>query len=247
MPLAEAVSASSLLFYWQAQYQGQCGQSFHDVKAVLVCQLRFDTCLQGSIRRTFPPSPSAGSICRTFSPSAAKIRQSADSAKVRQIWYQVCRFGESSADSAKVRQIQRKFGRFGKSSADSAKVRQIRQKFGRFGKSSADSVKVRQIWQKFGRFGKSSADSAKVLQIQQKFGKFGKSSADYTYMALAAELIAIRRTFRKVRLIKVLGQEPHPLYNPAKVRQLDQKFKMEQLKFGRCTKSSADEDSPSAQ
>ena len=198
MPLAEAVSASSLLFYWQAQYQGQCGQSFHDVKAVLVCQLRFDTCLQGSIRRTFPPSPSAGSICRTFSPSAAKIRQSADSAKVRQIWYQVCRFGESSADSAKVRQIRQKFGRFGKSSADSAKVR-------------------------------------------QKFGRL------YLYMALAAELIAIRRTFRKVRLIKVLGQEPHPFYNAAKVRQLDQKFKMEQLKFGRCTKSSADEDSPSAQ
>ena len=186
MPLAEAVSASSLLFYWQAQYQGQCGQSFHDVKAVLVCQLRFDTCLQGSIRRTFPPSPSAGSICRTFSPSAAKIRQSADSAKVRQIWYQVCRFGESSADSAKVRQIRQKFGRFSKSSANPAKVRQI-------------------------------------IPI---------------YGFIAAELIAIRRTFRKVRLVKVLGQEPHPLYNAAKssavgpkvqngaikVRQMHQKF-----------------------
>ena len=131
MPLAEAVSASSLLFYWQAQYQGHCGQSFHDVKAVLVCQLRFDTCFcRAASAQLFLhlhlPAPSAELFLH--------LRQ---------------KFGS--------RQIRRKFGKFGKSSADSVKVRQIRQKFGRFGESSADSAKVRQIRQKFGRFGKSSA------------------------------------------------------------------------------------------
>ena len=43
---AEVLGASVLLFYWQAQYEGQRGQSSQDVKVVMLGgQLRSQTCL----------------------------------------------------------------------------------------------------------------------------------------------------------------------------------------------------------
>ena len=42
---AEVLGASVLLFYWQAQYEGQRGKSSQDVKVMLGGQLRSQTCL----------------------------------------------------------------------------------------------------------------------------------------------------------------------------------------------------------
>ena len=43
--LAEGFAVSVLLFYWQAQYEGQRAQSSQDVKVMLGGQLRSQTCL----------------------------------------------------------------------------------------------------------------------------------------------------------------------------------------------------------